>query len=114
MKMLTWLLVGMLALTSAGSVALAAEESTSPEVVGMIQSVDDKACLLNIREAGEAEAPSKEMKFAINDKTSILKADGSVLTLQDLEVGNEVKITYKKPFLGFLGKKVALTIERQE
>lgn len=95
--------------------AVSQEEKNLGELSGTVEKIDAEKKLLTVQEAAEAAAPEgekagKSMVFAINDKTMIM--DGSrTLSLEELEVGRQVRISYKKPLFGFLGRNVARSIQ---
>lgn len=86
------------------------------ELVGTVQEINVEKNWLKVSKLEEAEAAegkaAKPMEFAINDKTSIMDR-GQELSLSDLTVGRQVKISYEAPLFGFIGKHVAHSIECQ-
>ncbi len=92
------------------------ENQASEELVGKIEAISEKEKLLKVQSSEKAVIPKDEatepkpMEFVVNDKTSIMEGN-KTLSLEDLKVGQLVKVTYAKPWLGFLGRNVALTIQ---
>src|SRR5262249_31905440 len=112
MKALIWVVALTLAMPLM-RLGYAAEEgkATSHEISGTIQTINNENNTFTLYKLAEAPAATeKAIEFAVNEKTSIMQGR-EPKTLKDLKVGQEVKVTYEKPTLGFIGKFTALIVE---
>jgi hypothetical protein len=84
----------MLLATALAGLAAGTLDMPMKTASGTVAMVDTKSDAVTITVAGEAGAPTSEVRVLIDKQTKIIK-DGNAIALADLKQGDEVIVNYR-------------------